>query len=230
MDAYTLTGTRTKTHWRRGLALAWWAIVAIPASALAERPVLHPGTERYRDSAPPSISRMGGATLMARALLGKGGETTVEVSTSTLDTATLARGSISKLQIKLLDNQGRVRGTENHMGLSSRRRDLQLPVEQQPPLPVTAALLQQLVVKQVAIGCGGPVVVLGGQEQQFADHLLSPVRCLGGLQVALRRCALQDLRWRVQFEKGRQHLGARIGEVPGQSAGDQPQAVVEQRQ
>jgi hypothetical protein len=122
MDAYTLTGTRTKTHWRRGLALAWWAIVAIPASALAERPVLHPGTERYRDSAPPSISRLGGATLMARALLGKGGETTVEVSTSTLDTATLARGSISKLQIKLLDNQGRVRGTENHMGLSSSGR------------------------------------------------------------------------------------------------------------
>lgn len=119
MDAYPLRRIRTKSHWSHGIALAWWVLVAAPGVALAARPVLHPGTQRYRESAPPSTGRSGSATLMARALLGRDGATTVEVSTATLDTATLAPGNISKLQIKLLDSQGRVRGVENHVKLSS---------------------------------------------------------------------------------------------------------------
>jgi hypothetical protein len=115
MDAYT----RPKPHWSHGIALVWWVLVAAPGPALAAKPVLHPATERYRESAPPATGRSGSATLTARALLGKDGATTVEVSTSTLDTATLAPGNIAKLQIKLLDSQGKVRATENHANLSS---------------------------------------------------------------------------------------------------------------
>jgi hypothetical protein len=128
MDAYTRSRVRTKPHWSHGIALAWWVLVALPGTALAARPVLHPGSERYRVSAPPSTGRSGSATLTARALLGKDGETTVEVSTATLDTATLAPGNISKLQIKLLDGQGRVRAAQNHTRLSSGGR-LQLSLE-----------------------------------------------------------------------------------------------------
>ncbi|HEX8698859.1 MAG TPA: hypothetical protein VF815_08480, partial [Myxococcaceae bacterium] len=97
----------------------WWVLVAAPGAAHGAQPVLHPGTERYRVSAPPATGRSGTATLTARALLGRDGATTFEVSTSTLDTATLAPGNIAKLQIKLLDGQGRVRATENHTNLSS---------------------------------------------------------------------------------------------------------------
>jgi len=116
MDAYT---RRTWPQWSHGIALVWWLLMAAPGAALAAKPVLHPGTERYRVSSPPATGRSGSATLVARALLGRNGETTVEVSTSTLDTATLAPGNIAKLQIKLLDGEGRVRATENHTNLSS---------------------------------------------------------------------------------------------------------------
>jgi hypothetical protein len=119
MDAYTRTGTRSPSYLRHGFALAWWAILALPITAMADKPVLRAGGERYRVSAPPSTSRSGSATLTARALLGRDGQTTVEVSTATLDTATLAPGNISKLQLKLLDGQGRSRGAENYTGLHS---------------------------------------------------------------------------------------------------------------
>ncbi|MBN1207461.1 MAG: hypothetical protein JXB05_21465 [Myxococcaceae bacterium] len=118
MDANTLNTTRTQHHWSRGLTVVCWMIAVLPPAAMADKPVLHPGSQRYRVSAPPATGRSGSATLMARALLGKGGQTTVEVSTSTLDTATVAPGNISKLQIKLLDDQGRARGSENYTGLN----------------------------------------------------------------------------------------------------------------
>lgn len=119
MDAYTLRRIRTQPHWSHGIALAWWMLLVAPGAALAARPVLHPGTQRYRESAPASTGRSGSATLVGRALLSREGSTTVEVSTATLDSATLAPGNISKLQIKLLDSQGRVRGVDNHVKLSS---------------------------------------------------------------------------------------------------------------
>jgi hypothetical protein len=118
MDAYTLSTTRTQHHWSRGLTVVGWMIAALPSAALADKPVLHPGSQRYRVSAPHATGRSGSATLVARALLGKAGETTVEVSTSTLDTATVAPGNISKLQIKLLDAQGAARGSRNYSGLN----------------------------------------------------------------------------------------------------------------
>ncbi len=116
MDAYTRSRT---PHWSHGIALVWWVLIAAPGAAHGARPVLYPGTERYRITAPPATGRSGTATLTARALLGRDGQTTVEVSTATLDTATLAPGNIAKLQIKLLDGDGKVRATENHPHLRS---------------------------------------------------------------------------------------------------------------
>lgn len=127
MDAYTLTTPRTKHHWSSGLTIVCWMMVTIPISAMAARPVLHPGSLRYRESAPPSTGRAGSAVLTARALVGKGGETTVEVSTSTLDTAAPAHGNISRLQLKMVDDEGRLLDLQNHNGLNSGGR-LQLLV------------------------------------------------------------------------------------------------------
>jgi hypothetical protein len=117
MDVYTLATPRMKHHWSSGLTIVCWMMITIPIPALAAPPVLHPGSLRYRDSSPPSIARAGRASLMARALVEKSGETTVEVSTSTLDTAAPAPGNISRLQIRLLDDQGRLRDLQSHSGL-----------------------------------------------------------------------------------------------------------------
>src|SRR5687767_14237467 len=119
MDAYTLTTPRTKHHWSSGLTIVCWMIATIPITALAARPALYPGGQRYRDSAPPSVGRSGSATLAARALVGRDGETTVEVSTSTLDSAAPAPGNISRLQLKVVDGEGRLLDLRNHNGLSS---------------------------------------------------------------------------------------------------------------
>ncbi len=127
MDAYTLATPRTQHHWSSGLTIVCWMMATIPISAMAARPVLHPGGLRYRDSAPHSMGRAGKTALAARALVGKGGETTVEVSTSTLDTAAPAYGNISRLQLKLVDDEGHPRDLQNHNGLNSGGR-LQLLV------------------------------------------------------------------------------------------------------
>jgi hypothetical protein len=119
MDAYALVTPRTPHHRSSGLMIVCWLMATIPLMAEAAPPVLHPGGQRYKVSAPPATGRSGSATLSARALLGSSGETTIEVSTATLDTATLAPGNISRLQIKLLDDQGRVHGVENHNVLNS---------------------------------------------------------------------------------------------------------------
>jgi hypothetical protein len=128
MDAYMLITPRKRLLWSSGLTIVCWLMATIPATAAAAPPTLHTGAQRYRDSAPPATGRSGSATLAARALLGRSGETLVEVSTATLDSATLAPGNISRLQIKLLDDKGRVRGSQNHNRLSSGGR-LQFTLE-----------------------------------------------------------------------------------------------------
>lgn len=119
MDAYTLTTPQRRHHWSSGLTIVCWMMATIPLTAMAARPELHPGHLRYRDSSPPTQARVGKAALAARALVGKEGETTIDVSTSTLDTAAIPPGNISRLQLKLVDHQGRLRDVQNHNGLSS---------------------------------------------------------------------------------------------------------------
>lgn len=66
-----------------------------------ERPVFHPASDRYSDTGKPGATgRVGSATVTARALFGKDGVTTLEVTTGTLDSEETPPGNLKKLQIK----------------------------------------------------------------------------------------------------------------------------------
>lgn len=111
---------RTHSH-RSGLRRLWprTSLIAacalmVSGSAVASPPQLNPGTDRYRAQTPSSATgRSGSAKLQVRALLGSDGLTSLEATTGTLDSAQAAPGNISKLQVKLLDQDGRARHTHN---------------------------------------------------------------------------------------------------------------------
>lgn len=85
----------------------------------ASRPQLTPNVRRYRESGlKPATGRSGSATLTARALLGKGGETTVEASIGELDGDGVRPGSINKARLKPLDESGEALYARNYTGLS----------------------------------------------------------------------------------------------------------------
>jgi hypothetical protein len=87
--------------------------------ATFSKPQLISNTKKYRDTGLPSAKgRSGSATLTARALLGKDGQTNIEMTTGTLDDATPAPGKIVKAQLKPLNNNGETIYTRNYMGLT----------------------------------------------------------------------------------------------------------------
>jgi hypothetical protein len=90
-----------------------------PRFSSSEGPVLEgvPNSVLYRQPAyKHATGRSGSATLSARALLGRDGRTELEVTTGELGAAT-APGTISKLQLKLLDPDGVEQTTTNFTGL-----------------------------------------------------------------------------------------------------------------
>ncbi|HEX8146935.1 MAG TPA: hypothetical protein VF591_07130 [Pyrinomonadaceae bacterium] len=108
-------------------ALACFALLVLFGLAHAQtvnntsRPQLTPNGRRYRESGlKPATGRSGSATLTARALLGKGGETTVEVTTGALDGGGARPGSINKARLKPLDENGEALYARNYTGLSGR--------------------------------------------------------------------------------------------------------------
>ncbi|MDE3153180.1 MAG: hypothetical protein KGL93_13110 [Gemmatimonadota bacterium] len=83
-------------------------------------PFLHPNSEHYSDNgAKPATGRSGSAAIEARGLAAKDGSTLVEVTTGQLDAGTSGAGAFSKMQVKSLDDSGRVMHTENYSRLSS---------------------------------------------------------------------------------------------------------------
>lgn len=73
----------------------------------------NPVSQKYRDTgAKPATGRSGSAAIQARALLGAGGTTDLEVTTGTFDGGT-PLGSLAKIQIKLLTDGGDVLQTDN---------------------------------------------------------------------------------------------------------------------
>ena len=79
------------------------------------KPQLVPNAKRYKESGlKPATGRAGSATLSGRAMIGKDGATTVELSTGQLDTGGTPPGSIKKTQIKALDENGRALYTRNY--------------------------------------------------------------------------------------------------------------------
>lgn len=94
-----------------------------PAGALLSSgggggPPLFSNSRQYRPQTMPHQSnRSGSATLTSRALLGKDGNTVLEVTTGALG-ASSAPGNISKLQLKISDQEGTLMPTRNFNGLS----------------------------------------------------------------------------------------------------------------
>lgn len=87
--------------------------------ATLSKPQLISNTKRYRDTGLPSAKgRSGSATLTARALLGKDGQTNIEMTTGTLDDATTAPGKIVKAQLKPLNSKGETMYPRNYTGLT----------------------------------------------------------------------------------------------------------------
>lgn len=90
------------------------------AGANASKPRLIPNAKKYRDAGTPAATgRSGSATLSARALLGKDGQTSVEMTTGALDSATPAPGRIVKAQLKPLTSGGEAAYARNFAGLAS---------------------------------------------------------------------------------------------------------------
>src|SRR5215216_2754712 len=95
------------------LALSCLMLFAFFSTSFAQtanttsKPQLIPNTRRYKESGlKPASGRSGSASLTGRALLGKDGVTTIEMSTGQLDTGETQPGNINKSQIKPLDENG----------------------------------------------------------------------------------------------------------------------------
>lgn len=83
------------------------------------RPQFISNTIKYRDAgARPATGRSGSSTLAARALLGKDGVTTLDVTTGSFE-ADAATRPLTRVQVKQLDDGGNVLRTVNHNGLES---------------------------------------------------------------------------------------------------------------
>ena len=126
--------SRTKLTTARGLTCRLFiaalslSLLALPLNITARaqtgqatlsKPQLISNTKKYRDTGLPSAKgRSGSATLTARALLGKDGQTGIEMTTGTLDDATPAPGQIVKAQLKPLNNNGETIYARNYPGLT----------------------------------------------------------------------------------------------------------------
>ena len=106
------------------------AVLALPLAGAARaqtvgnanftKPRLTSNTKKYRDAGlPAATGRSGAASLTARALLGKDGQTSVELTTGALDSATPAPGQIVKAQLKPLRSNGEAAYARNFAGLAA---------------------------------------------------------------------------------------------------------------
>lgn len=105
-------------------ALACLLLLALLGVARAQtvnttsRPQLHPNGKRYMERGlKPATGRSGSASLTARALLGRDGATTVELTTGGLDGGGPRPGNINKAQLKPLDEYGEALYARNYTGL-----------------------------------------------------------------------------------------------------------------
>ncbi|HEX8337097.1 MAG TPA: hypothetical protein VF621_10235 [Pyrinomonadaceae bacterium] len=101
------------------LPLAGPARAQTGGNAAFAKPRLISNAKKYRDAGlPAATGRSGSASLTARALLGKDGQTSVELTTGALDSATPAPGQIVKAQLKPLSSTGEATYARNFAGLA----------------------------------------------------------------------------------------------------------------
>ncbi|HEV2863403.1 MAG TPA: hypothetical protein VGX48_20480 [Pyrinomonadaceae bacterium] len=104
------------------------SLLALPLRATAgaqtggsnlSKPRLISNAKKYSDAGQrPATGRSGSASLTARALLGRDGQTAVELTTGSLDAGTPAPGNILKAQLKPLNNEGEAQYARNYVGLT----------------------------------------------------------------------------------------------------------------
>ena len=95
------------------------SVVVFAQTANTSKPQMVPNTRRYKDTGmKPATGRSGSASLTARALLGKDGATTIEMTTGQLDTDAATPGAIRKAQLKPLDENGEALYARNFTGAS----------------------------------------------------------------------------------------------------------------
>src|SRR5438105_3545992 len=93
---------------------------ALPAISQSVPGYAIPNTKHYRESGVGNATgRSGSAHLTARALLGQDGNTTIEVTTGTLDSSATPPGSFRKVQFKPLDPNGNAMFAQNFTPLST---------------------------------------------------------------------------------------------------------------
>lgn len=94
-------------------ACVCWSQTNVPGGAI-------PNSKHYRDSGVGNATgRSGAATMTARALLGKDGNTTIELTTGTLDSLTTPPGSFDRVQFKPFSGTGNLLYTQNFTPASS---------------------------------------------------------------------------------------------------------------
>jgi len=104
------------------LALCCLVFVTFPVTSFGQtsnttaKPQLIPNARRYKESSlKPANGRSGSASLTGRALIGKDGATTVEMSTGPLDAAGTKPGNINKAQLKPLNENGEALYARNYL-------------------------------------------------------------------------------------------------------------------
>jgi hypothetical protein len=95
------------------LSAVAWSLTNVPGNAISS-------SKHYRTSGVGNATgRAGSAAMTARALLGKDGNTTVEVTTGALDSSATPPGSFGKVQYKPFDSAGNVLFAQNFNPLSN---------------------------------------------------------------------------------------------------------------
>lgn len=93
---------------------------ALPAMSQSIPAYAIPSAKHYRESGVGNAhGRTGSASMTARALLGKDGNTTIEVTTGLLDSADTPPGTFKKIQLKPLDSDGNALFAQNFTPLST---------------------------------------------------------------------------------------------------------------
>ncbi|HEX6729240.1 MAG TPA: hypothetical protein VF074_04475 [Pyrinomonadaceae bacterium] len=122
---FVFSASPFKSAWVLRLALAGLMLISLCNTSFAQtantssKPQLVPNARRYKESGlKPATGRSGSASVTARALLGKDGTTTVEMSTGQLDSSGTTPGNINRSQLKPLDENGDALYTRNYPGLS----------------------------------------------------------------------------------------------------------------
>jgi hypothetical protein len=98
--------------------LAPFSMASAQTVNTTSKPLLVANARRYLEKGlKPATGRSGLASLTARALLGKDGRTTVEMTTGGLDGGGARPGNINKTQLKPLNENGEALYARNYTGL-----------------------------------------------------------------------------------------------------------------